>query len=133
MNSLELLAVSFELDDMKNFKKLKIWQKGMDIVVKAYELARQYPPEEKYGLRLQVTKSAVSIPSNIAEGSAKSSNRDYKKYLEISLGSAFELETQVLASEMVGYGDKELIASLLGDIDEEQKMIQSFIKTVESS
>jgi four helix bundle protein len=115
---------------MKNFKKLKVWQKGMAIVVSAYKLARQLPREEKFGLALQITKAAVSVPANIAEGSAKSSALDYKRYLEISLGSAYELETHVLATEMLGYGEPGLRTLLLNDIDEEQKMLQSFIKTV---
>ncbi|HEY0656692.1 MAG TPA: four helix bundle protein [Chryseosolibacter sp.] len=115
---------------MKNFKKLKVWQKGMSIVVSAYKLARQLPREERFGLALQITKAAVSIPANIAEGSAKSSSLDYKRYLEISLGSAYELETHVLATEMLGYGEAGLRTLLLKDVDEEQKMLQSFIKTV---
>jgi four helix bundle protein len=118
---------------MKNFKKLKIWQKGMEIVLKTYQLTKQLPPEEKYGLKIQSTKSAVSIPSNIAEGSAKTSRRDYKNYLEIALGSAYELETQILIIEMLELGENELIKSLLKDVDEEQKMMMSFIKTVDNS
>lgn len=118
---------------MKNFKNLKIWQKGMELVKKTYQLAKMPPPVEKYGLGIQLTKSAISVPSNIAEGSAKSSKKDYSRYLEISLGSAYELETQVLITELIGMGDKDLIESLLCDIDEEQKMLQSFIRTVESS
>lgn len=118
---------------MKNFKKLKIWQKGMEIVVKSYQLAKVLPVEEKYGLRSQVCRSAVSIPSNIAEGSAKNSVKEYKKFLEIALGSSYELETQVLIIEMIGLGEKELIEALLKDVDEEQKMIQGFIKTVGNS
>ncbi len=70
---------------MKNYKKLKVWQKGIEIVVAAYKLAKQLPDEEKYGLRSQITRCAVSIPSNIAEGSAKTSRKDYKNYLETSL------------------------------------------------
>jgi four helix bundle protein len=118
---------------MKNFKKLKIWQKGMEIVLQAYRLAKQLPPEERFGLCIQITKAAGSIPSNIAEGSAKSSQADYKRYLEISLGSAYELETHVLITDMLEYGEKSVRENLLKDVDEEQKMIQSFIKTVESS
>jgi four helix bundle protein len=115
---------------MKNFKKLKVWQKGMSIVVGAYKLAKQLPREERFGLAVQITKAAVSIPANIAEGSAKTSSLDYKRFLEISLGSAYELETHLLVTEMINYGESALRASLLNDVDEEQKMLQSFIKTV---
>ncbi len=116
---------------MKDFKKLKIWQKGMEIAKQVYELVAEFPSEEKYGLRLQMTKAAVSIPSNIAEGSAKRSVKEYVKYLKISLGSAYELETQTLIADVMDFGKKQLRESLLNNIDEEQKMLQSFIKTVE--
>jgi len=117
---------------MKNFKNLIIWLKGMELVKQTYQLARLLPSEEKYGLRMQLTKSAVSIPSNIAEGSARSSKKDYVRFLEISLGSVYELEMQVLIVEMIGNGEKDLIVHLLKDIDEEQKMLQSFIRKVET-
>ncbi len=116
---------------MKNFKKLKIWQKGMEIIVKAYALAKQLPKEERFGLSMQMRKAAVSIPSNIAEGSAKSSIRDNVRFLEISLGSAYELETQVIATEILGYGDPSLRTTLLKDVDEEQRMIRSYINRLQ--
>jgi four helix bundle protein len=115
---------------MKNFKKLKIWQRGMDIVVLAYQLGKALPTGEKFGLSVQITKAAVSIPSNIAEGSPKSSKLDYKRFLEVSLGSAYELETQVLITGLIGYGKQDIGDCLLKEVDEEQKMIQRFIKTV---
>ncbi|MBX2947300.1 MAG: four helix bundle protein [Cyclobacteriaceae bacterium] len=115
---------------MKNFKKLKIWQKGMELVALTYELAGKLPKEEQFGLKSQTTRAAVSIPSNIAEGSAKNSKKEYVQFLEYSMGSAFELETQVLIIDMLNYGDSELRKRLLLGIDEEQKMIQSFIQKV---
>lgn len=115
---------------MKDYKKLKVWQKGMEIVLATYALARQLPVEERFGLRIQVTKSSVSIPSNIAEGSAKSSSKDYKRYLEIALGSAYEIETQVMIIEKLKMGEKEQTSSLLTMIDEEQKMLQAFINRI---
>lgn len=115
---------------MKNFKKLKIWQNGMNLVAMTYRLARELPKEEQFGLKSQTTRAAVSIPSNIAEGSAKSSKKEYVQFLEYSLGSAYELETQVLIIDMLNYGASQLRKELLASIDEEQKMIQSFIQTV---
>jgi four helix bundle protein len=116
---------------MKDFKKLKIWQKGMELVMGVYELSAQLPSDERFGLKSQITRAAVSVPSNIAEGSAKKSKKDYVRFLEIALGSLFELETQLLMIDQLGYGDKQLRMSLLAGIDEEQKMLMSFILKVE--
>jgi len=81
---------------MRNFKQLLIWQKGFQIAVKSYQVVSSFPKEEKYSITSQITRAAVSIPSNIAEGSSRSSMKDYNRFLEISLGSSFELETQLL-------------------------------------
>lgn len=112
---------------MRNFKELKIWQKGFQIAIKSFKLISTFPKEEKYGISSQVTKAAVSIPSNVAEGSSRSSEKDYNRFVEISLGPTFELETQLLIAEAVNYGDKELRNEMLKDIDEEQKMLISFM------
>ena len=112
---------------MRNFKELKIWQKGFQIAANSFKLAATFPKEEKFGITIPITKAAVSIPSNIAEGSSRSSEKDYNRFIEISLGSSFELETQLLISAAVNYGDKELRNEILKDGDEEQKMLVSFI------
>ena len=112
---------------MRNFKQLLIWQKGLQIAIKSINVVSEFPKEEKYGMTSQITRAAVSIPSNIAEGSSRSSMKDYNRFLEISLGSTFELETQLLIAEAANFGDPEKRSSLLKDIDEEQKMIMSFM------
>lgn len=113
---------------MKDFKKLMIWQKGMDIVDRVYDLIPLLPPEEKYGVRSQLTRAALSVPVNIAEGSAKSSEKDYKRILEISLGSAFEVETLLIAIQRRKWVEENLVGELVDWVKEEQKMLQSFIK-----
>jgi four helix bundle protein len=114
---------------MRNFKQLLIWQKGFQIAVKSFKLVASFPKEEKYGISSQITSAAVSIPSNISEGSSRSrsSMKDYNRFLEISLGSSFELETQLLIAEAVNFGEKEKRDELLKDVDEEQKMMMSFM------
>jgi four helix bundle protein len=114
--------------NMKNFKQLKIWQKGFDIAIDSFKLVSVFPKEEKYGISSQITRAAVSIPSNIAEGSSRTSEKEYGRFLEISLGSSFELETQLLIAKSVNYGNAEDCNKLLSDIDEEQKMIMGFMK-----
>jgi four helix bundle protein len=112
---------------MRNFKQLLIWQKGFHIAISSIKFVAAFPKEEKYGISSQISRAAVSIPSNIAEGSSRTSMKDYNRFLEISLGSTFELETQLLIAEAVNFGEKEKRDVLLKDIDEEQKMIMSFM------
>jgi four helix bundle protein len=113
---------------MKNFKELKIWQKGLEIAVKSFKLVESFPKEERFGLSIQITKAEVSIPSNIAEGSSRSSEKDYNRFLEIALGSGFELETQLLIAEAVNFGAKETRDWLLQTLNEEQRMLSSFMQ-----
>lgn len=98
---------------MKNFKQLKVWQKGFDIAASTFQFASTLPKEERFGLISQMTRAAVSIPSNIAEGSSRSSEKDYSRFIEISLGSCFELETQLLIAQKVNLGDVQKQNQLL--------------------
>ena len=111
---------------MTNFRNLKIWQKGMDIVVDIYKLTKFLPHEEKIDLRSQMTRAAVSIPSNIAEGCSRSSQKDFKRFLEVSLGSAFELETQLLICQRLNFIEENSINIMLKTLHEEQKMINGY-------
>lgn len=116
---------------MRNFRELKIWQKGFQIAVKSYQLVSTFPKEEKFGLSSQVTRAAVSIPSNVAEGCSRSSEKDYNRFLQIALGSGFELETQLLIAEQANFGDKEIRGELLKAVNEEQKMLSAFMRKLE--
>ena len=100
---------------MRDFKKLRIWQKGFEIAIKAYNLTSSFPKSEQYGLVSQINRSAVSIISNIAEGSSRASDKDYRRFIEISIGSTFELETQILISQSISFGEPDLITELLED------------------
>ena len=84
---------------MRRFKDLEVWNLGFEVMIEVYEISKSLPKEEKYGLGDQIRRASVSIPSNIAEGCSRSSDKEFKRYLEIAMGSAFELETQVLAIE----------------------------------
>ena len=81
---------------MRNFKELVVWIESRDIVKSTYSILHGLPEFEKFGLQSQISTAAVSIPSNIAEGCGKSSNKDFKRYLEIALGSSYELKTQLI-------------------------------------
>jgi four helix bundle protein len=112
---------------MRNFKRLLIWQKAMEIVNAVYQVIDKFPSEEKFGLRSQVTRSAVSIAANIAEGSAKSSQKEYKYYVEVALGSSDELETHILIVERLGWIAQKGTKDILKLIEEEQRMLSSFL------
>ncbi len=111
---------------MHNFKRLDIWVKSMNLVTEIYQIANSFPNHERFWLTSQLQRSAVSIPSNIAEGSAKSSNKDFSRFLEISIGSSFELETQIILSTNLGYLDSENSIIVQNKISEIQKMIIGF-------
>jgi four helix bundle protein len=115
---------------MKNYKELKVWQKGMEIVVEVYQLTALLPKDEVYGLRSQITRAAVSIPSNIAEGSSRDSNKDYRRFLELALGSSFELETQILILERINLISGDKLQKVVALLKEEQMMLQGFIKRI---
>ena len=118
---------------MRNFQQLLIWQKGMDLVAAVYALARQLPKEELFGLRSQLTRAAVSIPSNVAEGSSRASEKDYKRFIEIALGSAFEVETQLLILERVALLASNSTEHALALIREEQMMLQAFMRRLNTN
>ena len=100
--------------------------KSMDLVVEIYNLTTSFPNSEKFGLSSQMQRSAVSIPANIAEGSAKSSNKDFARFLEMSIGSSYELETELILAYRLKYMNSEVFLLNQNKIAEIQKMINGF-------
>lgn len=92
---------------MATHKDLAVWQLAMNFVVEIYEITSQYPDEEKYGLVSQIRRSAVSIPSNIAEGAGRNSNKQYLQFLYIALGSIAEIETQLIIAKRLSFYTKD--------------------------
>lgn len=84
---------------MHNFKQLHVWQEALALAKEVYVLTALFPSDEKFGLTSQIRRSAASIPSNIAEGAGRNSNKDFARFLSIALGSAFELETHLLLAK----------------------------------
>lgn len=115
---------------MHNFKNLKVWQKSVDLAVKIYKITSEFPVSEKFGMTSQMRRAGVSIPSNIAEGTAKSSSKSLSNSLEISLGESFELETQMIIAERVNLISNETAQQLEADISEVQRMIIGFKSTL---
>lgn len=117
---------------MHNFKELKVWQKAVDMAVKIYTITKSFPSEEKFGLVSQMRRAGVSIPSNIAEGCAKTSSKSFVNSLEINLGESFELETQMIISERVGILDAEIAREMEQDLTEVQRMIMGLKTSIEA-
>ena len=113
---------------MKSHKDLDVWKKSMELVTNIYRLTRDFPHEEQYGLSSQIRRSAISIPSNIAEGAARNSAKEYKQFLYISLGSISEIETQILIAEKLGFLKSG--NSLLEDVSAIRKMLAGLISYV---
>ena len=118
---------------MRDFRKFEIWKNGIEIVKQIYKLSEKLPSEEKFGLRSQITRAAISIPSNIAEGCSRNSEVEFIRFLEIALGSLFEIETQLIIIselELIPSQDTETIMIL---IQKEGRMINSLISKIKNS
>ena len=116
------------MEKIKSYKDLKIWQKSIEIVTKIYQVTKDFPKEELYSLTSQMRRSAISIPSNIAEGFMRQHNKEYKQFLYVALGSNGELETQLIISKKLKYIDEKVEGDLNSEINYLGKMITSLIK-----
>jgi len=110
---------------------LKIWNKAMDIAVKTYLLSADFPKEEKFGLTSQIRRSAVSVPSNIAEGAGRNTKGEFKNFLGIASGSSYELFTQLILSYKLKLVKKDLVDPIISEVLEVQKMNYALIKSLE--
>ena len=108
-----------------DYKELIVWQKSMDLVSEVYKLVKKLPKEETYVLSDQMRRSAISIPSNIAEGNSRHTTKEYIYFLSIARGSIAELETQLLLGERTGYWKSDDISKLFDLITEIRKMLTS--------
>ncbi len=112
---------------MENYKELIVWQRAMELVAASYEITRMLPKSEQYALADQMRRSAVSIPSNIAEGYGRNSTKDYARFLSISRGSRYELETQLLLCVQLGYVENKDIQKVIDLGEEVGKMLNVII------
>lgn len=115
-----------------NFRKLKIWQEAMDLIGENYLLTATLPDYEKFGLRTQMNRCSVSIASNISEGSSKRTDKHFIKYLEDSLGSAFEWETQLNVCFRQNFISEELFNRLGSKVVSVQSKISNFIDSIDT-
>jgi len=115
---------------MSNFRKLIIWQKAMNLVTKTYDSTKNFPKEEIFGLTSQIRRCSVSIPSNIAEGHGRESNKEYLRFLNILIGSLFELQTQLEIAKNIAYLTDEDFNTLYEDSREIERMLVPFINKI---
>ena len=108
-----------------DFKELIVWQKAMDLTIEIYSLVKSLPREETYGISDQMRRAAVSVPSNIAEGAGRNSEKDFIRFLAQSRGSLWELSTQLEICERLDFLDKEKTKNAVGMIIEISKMVNS--------
>jgi four helix bundle protein len=115
----------------KPHKKLKVWQLGMEIVYEVYRLTMDFPVEEKFGLISQMRRSAVSVPSNIAEGSARHGKKEFKNFLHIAQASLSELDTQLEIALRLDFLNEEIYTKINQHLNEEDKMLSGLIRSLQ--
>ena len=117
---------------MHRYKDLTVWQKAMELVVEIYKVTEKFPLKERYGLISQMNRCAISIPSTIAEGAGRNTTKDFDHFLAISLGSSFELHTQLVLSNRLGYVPIELVEKLKLELSHIQNMVAKLKKSLNS-
>ncbi|MFT3740597.1 MAG: four helix bundle protein [Breznakibacter sp.] len=118
---------------MKTYRDLIVWQKAMDLVEFCYQVSGSFPTSEVYGLTAQMRRSAVSVPSNIAEGYGRHHSKDYARFLQMAAGSLYELQTQLEIAKRLGYLPSETFEHVSSMGFEIEKMLASLISKVQES
>lgn len=118
---------------MNSYRDLIVWQKSIDLVTLIYKMTVSFPKEEKYSLASQLKRSAISVPSNIAEGYGRKYSKDYSRFLQIARGSLFEMQTQIEISKNVGFVSSNDLKPIEGLCLEIEKMLNSLISKINSS
>lgn len=115
---------------MRDFRQYEVWKKAISFTTEIYKLTENFPSAEEFGLTNQIQRAAVSVSSNIAEGSSRASEKDFAHFLEISLGSSFEVETQLLISKNLHYISVEKYTEIMNELAILQKQLNNFIQTI---
>jgi four helix bundle protein len=116
---------------MTNYKKLEVWRLAMDLVNEIYNVTKNYPSDERYGLISQTNRAAISIPSNIAEGMGRNYTKDTVQFLHVSRGSAYELETLLNVAKMINIIDDAAYKKINDKIESSIRLINGFINYLE--
>ena len=117
---------------MKDFRELKVWEKGHHLALEIYRATAKFPKDELYGLTSQIRRSCVSIPANIAEGCGRNGDAEFARFLQIAMGSASELEYHLLLSRDLGLVDAAIYEQLARETTEVKRMLTAFIQTLKA-
>jgi len=115
---------------MRNFRKLDVYTRSLKFVNSIYDITSKWPEQERYGLISQINRASVSIPSNIAEGSARRTKKDFARFIEIALGSAFEVETQLIISQDRNYISESVFIKTIEELTIIQKQLNSLVTSI---
>ncbi len=115
---------------MRDFRKLDVYNRSIEFVDSIYQLSDNWPDKERFGLISQITRAAVSIPSNISEGSARRTKNDFARFIEIALGSAFEVETQIIISRNRNYITEVEFSKIIEELTIIQKQLNSLVTSI---
>jgi four helix bundle protein len=121
----------YSLGMANSYRDLQVWQSSIDLAERIYRLTSTFPKSELYGLTSQLRRASVSVPSNIAEGWARRSRKDYQRFVEIALGSNDELQTQLVIADRLGLAEKTLLAETVALSDQVGRMLQGLRKFLE--
>ena len=119
--------------EIQSFRDLIAWQKSMELCEQVYAISKHFPPDERFGLTVQIRRASVSIPSNIAEGYGRRSKQDYLRFLNIALGSLCEVETQLILSVKLGFANSDTVGSCLDLVREVDRVLCGLIRAVSDS
>ncbi|MBK8615644.1 MAG: four helix bundle protein [Anaerolineales bacterium] len=115
---------------MKDFRKLKVWEKAHQLALNVYKVTGAFPKEELYGLTSQIRRSSMSTPTNIAEGCGRNTDADFARFLQIAMGSASETEYQLILAYDLEFISEESYEKLHSDAEEVKRMLASLLKTI---
>ncbi len=115
---------------MHRYKELHVWQSAIDLAVEVYRITEKLPKQERYGLISQINRAVISIPSNIAEGAGRNSSKDFNNFLGISLGSSFELDTQLIISNKLEFIENDKFENIVAELEIIQNMLVKLKKSL---
>jgi four helix bundle protein len=117
---------------VQSYRDLDVWKLSMDLVVEVYRVTAKFPNDERFGLTAQLRKAAVSVPANVAEGSARSTSREYSYFASISRGSVAEMETELIVAERLGYITSDVLEPMLERTDHISRMLTNLRRSLGS-